>query len=405
MGKPTAVKEYAMDEVLLVINSGSSSIKFAIFVYHKNLKMLYHGEIESITDSPCLTILDANRLQIVKQNISSKGIKAGLEAFFNWFEQVSDSITLKAVGHRVVHGGTYFSQPTLVTDEVLKKISSLIPMCPLHEPQSLEAIKSIQSIYPDIPQVVCFDTTFHRTQDHLATLFAIPRKLIDEGLIRYGFHGISYEYIASVITQHIGDIGKKRVIVAHLGSGASMCAMHQCKSVATSMGFTALDGLMMGTRCGSIDPGLIVYLLQEKHYSVKEVTTMLYQESGLLGVSGISSDMKKLQSNSSPHAIEAVDLFCFMAAKELSALCGILQGCNAIVFTAGIGEKSPLIRKKICDRLKWLGVVLDEDANNNNASIISQDTSKITVSIIPTNEEYIIAQHTMNTIISAKLSF
>jgi acetate kinase len=388
-----------MAEVLLVINSGSSSIKFSIFAYKQKLNLLYHGEIESISDSPYLTILDANHTQIVEQKISSEGTEAGLRAFFNWFEHLHDTINLKAVGHRVVHGGTYFSQPTLVTDEVVKKIACLIPLCPYHEPQSLEAINNIKTIYPHLPQVVCFDTTFHRTQEHLATLFAIPRKLTDEGLIRYGFHGISYEYIASVITQYIGDIGNQRVIVAHLGSGASMCAMHQGKSVATSMGLTALDGLMMGARCGTIDPGLILYLLQEKKLSVEQVTTLLYKESGLLGVSGISSDMRKLQSSEEPHAMEAVDLFCFIAARELSALCGILQGCDAIVFTAGIGEKSVLVRKKICDRLNWLGVVLDEKANSTNASIISHYMSKISVSVIPTNEEYMIAQHTMNRVV------
>lgn len=383
-----------MTEVLLVINTGSSSIKFSIFACQQKLELLYHGEIESMSDSPCLTILDASHTQIVKKKISSTGTEAGLQALFNWFEQLPDAKKLKAVGHRVVHGGSYFSHPTLVTDEVVKEIAKLIPFCPFHEPQSLEAIKNIKKIYPNMPQVVCFDTTFHRSQEHLATLFAIPRKLTDEGLIRYGFHGISYEYIASVITQHIGDIGNKRVIVAHLGSGASLCAMHQCKSVATSMGLTALDGLMMGTRCGSINPGLILYLLQEKKFRVEQVATMLYQKSGLLGVSGISSDMRKLQSSEEPHALEAVDLFCFIAARELSALCGILQGCDAIIFTAGIGEKSVLVRKKICDRLKWLGVVLDEKANSTNASIISQDTSKIVVSVIPTNEEYMIAEHT-----------
>ncbi|WP_131764408.1 acetate/propionate family kinase [Legionella drozanskii] len=390
-----------MLEVLLVINTGSSSIKFSIFADKQKLNLLYRGEIESISDSPCLTIFDANHLKIVEQKILSTGTEAGLRVFFNWFERLPDSMKLKAVGHRVVHGGTYFSQPTLVTDEVMKKIASLIPFCPFHEAQSLEAIENIKTIYPAMPQVVCFDTNFHRTQEHLATLFAIPRKLTDEGLVRYGFHGISYEYIASVITQHIGDIGNKRVIVAHLGSGASMCAMHQRKSVATSMGLTALDGLMMGTRSGSIDPGLILYLLQEKKLSVEQVTTLLYQESGLLGVSGISNDMRKLQSSDEPHAIEAVDLFCFIAARELSALCGILHGCDAIIFTAGIGERSNVVRKKICDRLDWLGVVLDEKANSTNASVISQDRSKIKVGVIPTNEEYIIAKHTMNRVVGA----
>ena len=391
-----------MTDVILVINSGSSSIKFSIYASLKTLNLLYHGEIESISESPSLTISNNKHQQILKQAIPSKGTEAGLQAFFTWFEHLQD-MTLRAVGHRIVHGGKYFRKPTLITDEIMKKIASLIPLAPYHQPENIAAIKIIKDLYPNMPQVGCFDTTFHRTQEKLATLFAIPRKLTDEGLVRYGFHGISYEYIASVINQHIGDIGNKRVIVAHLGSGASMCAMHQHKSVATSMGLTALDGLMMGARCGSIDPGVLLYLLQEKKWSVEQVSTLLYKESGLLGVSGISRDMRELQSSNNPNAIEAVDLFCFIAAKELAALCGILQGCDAIVFTAGIGEKSVVVRKKICDRLKWLGVILDEQANASNASIISQDTSTVIIGVIPTNEEYMIAKHTMDKLTGDRL--
>ena len=385
-----------MSDVLLVINTGSSSIKFAIYSAQNQLNLLYHGEIDSISEDPLLTVFDANSTPIVAKQMATDGSEAGLRALFEWFNQVPHDLKLTAVGHRVVHGGSYFSHSTLVTEEVIKKITSLVPLCPLHQPQSLEAIKSINTLYPNVPQVVCFDTTFHRTQEHLATLFAIPRALTEEGMVRYGFHGISYDYIASVMTDYLGDIATQRVIVAHLGHGSSLCAMHQRHSVATSMGFSALDGLMMGSRCGAIDPGLILYLLQQKKMSPEQLTHMLYQESGLLGVSGLSSDMRKLQSSQQPHAIEAVDLFCFIAAKELSALCGILQGCDAIVFTAGIGEKSAIVRKKICDRLRWLGVVLDEQANSLNASIISHNSSTITVSVIPTNEEYRIAEETMN---------
>ena len=387
-----------MADVILVINSGSSSIKFSIYEDHQTLNLLYHGEIDRISEPPYLNISNASHKQVLKQIISLKGTKAGLQAFFTWFEQLPDAMTLSAVGHRIVHGGTYFLQPTLVTDEVIEKIARLIPLAPHHQPENLEAIKIIKSLYPKMPQVACFDTTFHRTQEKLATLFAIPKKLTNEGLVRYGFHGISYEYIASVINQHIGEKGNKRVIVAHLGNGASMCAMHQHKSVATSMGLTALDGLMMGSRCGAIDPGVLLYLLQEKKWSVEQVSTLLYKESGLLGVSGISSDMRKLQSSTNPDAIDAIDLFCYIAAKELAALCGILQGCDAIIFTAGIGEKSVEVRKKICQRLQWLGVILNEKANAINAPIISQDASAIVVSVIPTNEEYMIAKHTMDRI-------
>lgn len=380
--------------MILVINSGSSSIKFSIYTPIKTL--LYRGEIESIYKSPKLTISNNNHQHVFNQTIQDSGIKAGLQAIFAWFESLPDAIKLTAVGHRIVHGGKYFLKPTLVTDDVMEKISSLIPLAPYHQAENILAIKIIKNLYPEIPQVACFDTSFHQTQEKLATLFAIPRNLTDEGIIRYGFHGLSYEYIASVINQHIGDIGKQRVIVAHLGSGASMCAISQHKSIATSMGFTALDGLMMGTRCGSIDPGLILYLLKEKKWSIEQVSTMLYKKSGLLGVSSYSSDMQELQSSTEQNAIEAVNLFCFLAAKEIAALCGVLQGCDAIIFTAGIGERSALVRKKICDRLKWLGVVLNDEKNNSNSSVISQDSSQICVGVIKTNEEYMIYQHTVN---------
>lgn len=384
-----------MDEVILSINSGSSSIKFSIYTYNPLLNLLYHGEVEHISDAPCLTLFNAQHIQILKQIIASQGVESGLLAFFAWFEQLSDPMILKAVAHRIVHGGRYFSRHELITDDVLHKMTSLIPLAPFHQPASLEAIKTIKTIYPNVKQVACFDTVFHRTQAKLATYFSIPRQLTNDGVIRYGFHGISYEYIASIITQQLGDIGNKRVIVAHLGNGASMCAMYQGKSVATSMSFTPLDGLMMGTRSGTIDPGLILYLLQEKQYSVENMCTLLYQESGLLGVSGISSDMRSLEYSQDPNAIEAVDLFCYRAARELCALCVSLQGCDAIVFTAGIGEKSAIVRQKICEQLEWLGVVLDDKANAHHASIISQDKSRILVSVIPTNEEYMIAKHTL----------
>jgi acetate kinase len=387
-----------MDKVILVINSGSSSIKFSLLTCQQELNLLYHGVIESIFEAPSLTIFNADHAQIVKQAISSKGHEAGLQTFFNWFEQFSNSMILKAVGHRVVHGGMYFSHATLMTDEAMKKIARLIPLAPLHQPHNLEAIKIIKNIYPKLPQVACFDTTFHRTQEKLATLFALPKSLTDEGVIRYGFHGISYEYIASVITQHIGDIGNQRVIVAHLGNGASMCAMYQCKSVATSMGLTALDGLMMGTRCGRIDPGVLLYLLQEKHYSAKLLENLLYNESGLLGVSGISYDVRELLSNSDPRANEAIELFCYRAALEVGYLSAALQGCDAVIFTAGIGENSAVIRKKICERLTWLGIKINDQANKNNSTIISENDSNIVVSVIPTNEEYMIAKHTWSAV-------
>lgn len=388
-----------MSEVILVINSGSSSIKFSLFVCEQELNLLYHGVIDSIFDSPCLMVFNAKHIRIVTQNISSKGHEAGLRKFFNWFEGLPDPISLKAVGHRVVHGGMYFFHPTLVTDEVMEKIASLIPLAPLHQPHNLEAIKIIKTIYPQLPQVTCFDTTFHLTEEKIARLFAIPEQLTEEGVIRYGFHGISYEYIASVIIQYLGDIGNHRVIVAHLGHGASMCAMYQRKSVATTMGFTALDGLMMGSRCGRIDPGILLYLLQEKHYSVNQLENLLYKQSGLLGVSGISDDMQKLLSSRDVKAKQAIELFCYRAALEVGSLVAALQGCDALVFTAGIGENAVIIRKKICERLAWLGIKINDEANKNNSAIISGDKCNVIVGVIPTNEEYMIAKHTYSQVI------
>lgn len=383
-----------MLDVLLVINTGSSSIKFSIVESQPELKQLYHGEIESLTARPCLRIVDADHQEILKQVMSKPGLEAGLKAFFNWFLHQPMPMRLKAVGHRVVHGGAFFSRAVRVTDEVMNKLATLIPFVPFHQPASLDAIKMIQTLHPEVAQVACFDTVFHHTQEKLATLFAIPHALTAAGMVRYGFHGLSYEYIASVITQYMGEIGNQRIIVAHLGNGASLCAMYQRKSVATSMGLTALDGLMMGTRCGAIDPGLILYLLKVKKGSVDSLTTLLYQESGLLGVSGISHDMRVLQSSQDKRAIEAVDLFCYRAAREIGALFTVLEGCDAIVFTGGIGENSSVVRKKICARLACFNVLLDETANTSHAPIISREVSQILVSIIPADEARMIAEHT-----------
>jgi acetate kinase len=307
-------------DAILVINAGSSSIKLSLFDY-KALNLIHHQEIKNLSE-----ILKA----------------------------LPNNLLLKAVGHRVVHGGAYFTGPVFITDDIIQKITALIPLAPLHQPHNVEAIQIIQKFYPSVPQIACFDTTFHQTQEKLAKLTALPRKFMEEGIIRYGFHGISYEYIASVLPQHIKSNSNGKIIVAHLGQGASMCAMKEYKSIATTMGFSALDGLMMGTRCGSIDPGVILYLLQEKKFTAEKLTELLYLKSGLFGVSGISNDMRELQTSTNPHAQEAVELFCYKAAKEVAALCVALEGCDGIVFTAGIGENSAIIRKKICEKLSWL---------------------------------------------------
>ncbi|QEY52206.1 acetate/propionate family kinase [Legionella longbeachae] len=384
-----------MNKLILVINSGSSSIKFSLFACDKQcLNLYYHGQIQDLYESPQINIFNASQVLVLNQAITTQGHEAGLKLLFNWLNDLSDSITLAAVGHRVVHGGTFFSNPTLITDDVMQKIASLMPLAPLHQPHNLEAIQIINQLYPSLAQISCFDTTFHRTQKRLATLFALPKSLSDEGILRYGFHGLSYEYIASVITEYIGEIGNKRVITAHLGNGASMCAMYQRKSVATSMGFTALDGLMMGTRCGRIDPGVLLYLLEQKNYSTEQVTQLLYNESGLLGVSGLSNNVRELLKHlDDKRVLEAIDLFCYRAALEIGSLLMALGGCDALVFTAGIGEHAPLIRKKISAYLSWLGIKINDEANTRNATIINESDSTVLVGVIPTNEELMIAQH------------
>ncbi|PIZ04234.1 MAG: acetate kinase [Gammaproteobacteria bacterium CG_4_10_14_0_8_um_filter_38_16] len=387
-----------MSDVILVINSGSSSIKFSIFSNEEKLNLLYNGKIDNISDLPSFTVYNSTHQQIIKKTIAQKGYEAGLQTFFQWVEKLADGIKIKAVGHRVVHGGQYFFHPTIVTDEVVEKIKSLIPLAPLHQPHNLRAINIIKTIYPALLQVACFDTTFHHSQEKLAKAFAIPKKLTDEGVIRYGFHGISYEYIASVMTKKIGQCANNRVIVAHLGNGASMCAIHHGKSVATTMGLTVLDGLMMGTRCGSIDPGVLLYLMKEKKYSEKQIEHLLYHESGLLGVSQLSSDAQKLLSSTNANAMYAIELFCYHAALAFGSLAVALGGCDALIFTAGIGENAAFIRKKIADRLGWMGMTLNHQSNQNNETIISDHDSKIIVGVIPTHEEYMIAKHTWSAI-------
>lgn len=383
-----------MTNVILVINAGSSSIKFSVFSNSlANLDLIYHGEIDIHSNSSSFTVYNIQHEQVLNQIINTTEYLILFHNILTWLDKLPEKPTLIAVGHRVVHGGTYFTQPIRITAKVMEQISSLIPLAPLHQVHNFNAIKIIAKIHPKLLQVAVFDTTFHLTQHRLAKLFAIPRNLTEAGIIRYGFHGISYEYIASTIISKIGAIGNEKVIVAHLGSGASICAMYNRKSVATSMGFTTLDGLIMGTRCGSIDPGAILYLMQQKNYSVEQVQHMLYQESGLLGISGISGNMQELLDSKEPQAIDAIELFCYRAATEIGALTMALGGCDAIVFTAGIGEHLPQIRQKICAYLEWLQVKLDFSANAENKTIISTKDSSIIVSVIPTNEEYMIATH------------
>lgn len=384
-----------MSKHIIVFNAGSSSLKFSLFDM-SDLSLNFHGQVDDIPHTPKLTIKDNTNAEIFCQEGFASGHKAAITALFDWIESHADDTQIIAAGHRVVHGGREFLSQVKITPEILNKLKALISLAPLHQPHNIAVIEAFAELHPNIPQIACFDTSFHRTQIKEAELFALPMSYAEVGIIRYGFHGLSYEYIASVLPEHTDRTS--RVIVAHLGNGASMCAMKDLKSVATTMGFTALDGLIMGTRCGNIDPGVILYLLEEKGISIKEVTNLLYKESGLKGISGISHDMRDLLESDKPKAKEAIEMFCYQAAKQLAGLIPALGGLDSMVFTAGIGEGSRVIRKNICDRLNWLDVELADDANTANQSKISSNNSKVDVYVIPTNEEKIIALATMNII-------
>ena len=298
------------------------------------------------------------------------------------------------MGHRVGHGGLKYFEPVRIDDGVLAELERLIPLVPLHQPYNLAPIKALRERRPEMPQVACFDTAFHRTQPEVAQAFALPRAYTEKGIRRYGFHGISYEYVASVLPQYDSRAAGGRVVVAHLGNGSSLCALRNGRSVATTMGFSSLDGLPMGTRCGSLDPGVILLFLDHLHMDARAIEAMLYKESGLLGVSGISSDMRTLLASDDPRAAEAVDLYVYRIGRELGSLAAALGGLDALVFTAGIGENSAAIRARVCRDAAWLGVELDEAANEAGGPRISRGDSRVAAWVIPTNEELMIARHT-----------
>jgi acetate kinase len=380
---------------ILVLNAGSSSIKFALHDVD-NLEALCRGSIDAIGTEPRLTIQGSRAQDLAPSGPSpAHGLHDTLttwliDAIRGRFADVS----LVAAGHRVVHGGARFDAPVRIDQNVLAELGQLIELAPGHEPHNLAAIRAIAKSWPELPQVACFDTEFHRTQPRLAQLFALPRYLIDEGVLRYGFHGLSYEYIGGVLPDFAGRRADGRVIVAHLGNGASMCAMKNRRSVATTMGYTALDGLMMGTRSGTLDPGVILHLLAYKGLSVAEVTDLLYNKSGLLGVSGITGDVRQLEASTDPNAAEALDLFAYRASRELGSLVAALGGLDVLVFTAGIGEHSAGVRRRICEQAAWAGVVLDAAANEAGGPRISAISSVVEVFVIPTNEELVIARST-----------
>jgi acetate kinase len=390
-----------MTDAVLTINAGSSSIKFALFEIDDDdpPTLASRGEIETIESAPHFIARDARGEVSTERRWSQDqtNFQTLVEKVIGWAEGHLGGDALRAVGHRVVHGGTRFDGPCVVTPGILDELDALTPLAPLHQPHNLAPIRAIAKARPRLPQVACFDTAFHRTMPTVATRFALPRKLEDEGVRRYGFHGLSYEYIARRLREIAPRTAAERVIAAHLGNGASLCAMHDGRSVDTTMGFTALDGLVMGTRCGNLDPGVILYLEQQRGMSAKQVEHMLYHDSGLLGVSGgIASDMRELLASDDPRAREAVELFAFRTAREIGALTGSMGGLDGIVFTAGIGEHAAMVREMVCARLGWLGVKLDAAANARDAGVISAFDSRIELRVIPTDEEAMIARHTLD---------
>ena len=388
-----------MSKAILTINAGSSSIKFAAYALDDNVARhpFLSGQIDGIGAAAKLVAKNADGERIADDALP-QGIKhaEAFNALLAWLAaHKQNSRKLVAVGHRVVHGGELYSQPVVVDADAVKVLEQFVVLAPLHQPHNLNGIKVLAERLPDLPQIACFDTAFHRTQPPLAQLFALPRALTAEGVKRYGFHGLSYEYIARVLPEHTSR-AEGRVLVAHLGNGASMCAMVGRKSQTSSMGFTAIDGLMMGTRTGALDPGVILYLLQAKSMDAKALEKLLYKESGLLGVSGISQDMRTLLASDKAEAAEAVDLFCYRIVREIGALAACIGGLDALVFTGGIGEHAAEVRRRVCAQLQWLGVDLDEAANEHKATRISKAGSQTEVLVIPTDEEWMIAQHTQN---------
>jgi acetate kinase len=387
-----------MDDYALVLNAGSSSLKFCVFRRpdQKKWEIAARGQIEGIGTSPRLSAKDAQGESLADHSLDStvRDGHAAIGALATWLRSKWGGSRVLGVGHRVVHGGLRYGRPAVVTRQVLQDLYELVPLAPLHQPYNLAAIEAVFERLPEVSQVACFDTSFHLGRSKVAELVPLPRNICRSGLRRYGFHGLSYEYITSALPEVAPEIARGRVIVAHLGSGASLCALRDGKSVDNSLGFTALDGLCMGTRPGALDPGIVLYLFQTLGLSPKEVETMLYKESGLLGISGISNDMRELLARSEPEAQLAVDYFVYRAAKEIGALTAALGGIDGLVFTAGIGENSPDIRRRICEASSWLGVELDAEANANRGPRISTPQSRVSTWVIPTNEELMIARHT-----------
>lgn len=382
-----------MTRQILVLNAGSSSIKFAVFGGPRLDRRILQGMISGLGTQAVFTAGNADGPLAGTLPAAVHSHESALAWLFDWLEAGGHAGDLAAAGHRVVHGGTTHDTPALLDAATLQALRKLIPLAPLHQPHNLAAIDALAKLRPALPQVACFDTAFHCSQPAVAQALALPREFAAQGLRRYGFHGLSYEYVAGRLPEVLGTRAEGRVIVAHLGNGASLCALRQRRSIATSMGFSTLDGLVMGTRCGSIDPGALLHLLRERRMPAQELEDLLYRRSGLLGVSGISNDMRTLLGSSDPRAAEAIELFVYRAAQEIGALAAALEGLDVLVFTGGIGENAAPVRAMICAKLGWLGITLDEAANTRHDRCITRPGTA-SAHVIATDEEAVIAAHT-----------
>ncbi|MEM6463601.1 MAG: acetate/propionate family kinase [Pseudomonadota bacterium] len=374
---------------ILTLNSGSSSLKFSLYEQLAEPRMVLNGQVEGLGSKPRLIIRRGSHVtdRAFDGNTQSEALSGALQALSDNF----DDLEVTGVGHRIVHGGQKFYKPQPLTDDVVVELETLNPLAPLHQPHNLAGVVAARSAFPDALQVGCFDTAFHRNHPWVNDTFALPREYYDEGVRRYGFHGLSYEYVTGEIAKTHADLYPKRLVIAHLGNGASMCAVDQGTSVGSTMGFSVLDGLPMGTRCGQIDPGVVLYLIEQKKMQPHEVTELLYRRSGLLGLSGISSDMRSLENSDRPEAAQAIDYYVFRARREIGALSAVMGGIDGLVFCGGIGENSPAVRARILEKLDYLGLSIDESANGNNETHIGADAKK-PVLVIPTDEERVIAR-------------
>lgn len=388
-------------KALLVLNAGSSSLKFGVYPAEQPVRAaLLHGQIDAIGAEPKLSARrdDGERLaeSLPSNSNAESAHEDALKWLLDWLEKHLSALQLVAAGHRIVHGGAHHARPVRIDEALLEELEALTPLAPLHQPHNLRGIRALAATRPDLPQVACFDTAFHHTQDPRAAAFALPRTLIEKGVRRYGFHGLSYDHVAGCLPEVLGKRADGRVVIAHLGAGASLCAVRKRQSVATTMGFTALDGLMMATRPGNLDPGVLLYLMEHKGLDAKAITRLLYHDSGLVGVSGVSGDMRTLLSSDAPEAAEAVELYCYRIAREVGSMMAALGGLDALVFTAGVGEHSAPVRQRAAELLAWTGLKLDPARNAEHATRLETDDSATAAAIIPTDEEGVIARYTLD---------